>query len=293
MNQVSKLLIILQLFLSIMFMAFAAAVFQTNKSWKTAADENATQLQQAQTSLTNSQNERDRLVKEQSAALKAAEEQSATYLAQYNAAKTALDEVVGVDGGDVGELAKARIEANVAQAESKIATEEAAARVAEAKALREEAGKLRSQVDSLVADGRKKDDTILEQSRQLAAAISKDKVDQETIARLSTIIRVEGLNPRARIDPSGQVIAEGREPVELVNGKVLRTKRSGRLELVSISLGQDDAVEVGNRLHVYRGAKFLGDIILREVNSDSAVGVVDEKFRNGMIQRDDNVTSKL
>jgi hypothetical protein len=293
MNQVSKLLIIMQLFLSIMFMAFAAAVFQTNKSWKTAADKNAQDYQTAQTNLTNSQNERDRLVKENAAALKEAEDLAETYLAQRNAAKTSLEEVMGVDGGDVGELAKARIEATVAQAESKIATEEAAARVAEARALRDEVSKLRSQVDGLVSDGRKKDDTILEQSRQLATAISKDKVDQEAIARLSTIIRVNGLNPRAQIDPNGQIVAEGREPVELVNGKVLAIKRTGRLELVSISLGQDDAVEVGNRLHVYRGSKFVADIILRQVNSDGAVGVVDEKLRNGMIQRDDNVTSKL
>ncbi len=123
--------------------------------------------------------------------------------------------------------------------------------------------------------------------------MAKDKIDQEAIARLSTIIRFNGLNPRAKIDSTGQLVADGREPVELVQGKVLSAKRSGRLEFVSISLGQDDAVEVGNRLHIYRGEKFIADIILRQVDSDGAVGVVDEKLRNGMIQRDDNVTSKL
>jgi hypothetical protein len=144
-----------------------------------------------------------------------------------------------------------------------------------------------------VADGRTKDDRILELTRQMAAAVGKDKVDQSTIARLAAIIRLNGLDPRAKVDPNGDLVAEGREPIELIDGVVLSSKKNGRIEYVSVSVGQDDAVEVGNRLHIYRGKKFVADIILREVTSDGAVGTVDERLRNGTIRRGDNVTSRL
>lgn len=293
MNQVSKLLIVLQMFLSIMFMAFAAAVYQTGNNWKAEAQTNATALKTAQKNLADSQAKRDQIVEENRTKVKELEQQAQTYLAQYNNTKTRLDELLGTQGGDPGQLAKVLTERDVAQAETKVASDEAAARVAEANALRDVVRKLRSQVDTLVAEGRVKDDQNLELTRQNAAAVAKDKVDQSTIARLSKLIRLNGLDPRAKIDSNGELLAEGREPVEFVEGKVLSSKRNGRVEYVSISIGLDDAVEVGNRLHVYRGKKFIADIILREVNSDGAVGIVDEKLRNGTIQRDDNVTSRL
>ena len=277
MNQVSKLLIILQLFLSIMFMAFAAAVYQTGNNWKQLAGETAQSLDVARKSLNDSQNKRTQLLEEHRSEIKAIREESQTFQAQYNNTKTRLDELQGTEGGDPGQVAKILTERDVAQAN----------------ALRDEVRKLRSQVDTLVADGRTKDDRILELTRQMAAAVGKDKVDQSTIARLAAIIRLNGLDPRAKVDPNGDLVAEGREPIELIDGVVLSSKKNGRIEYVSVSVGQDDAVEVGNRLHIYRGKKFVADIILREVTSDGAVGTVDERLRNGTIRRGDNVTSRL
>lgn len=294
MNQVSKLLIVLQLVLSIMFMAFAAAVYTTGTNWKTVADKTDAQLKTAQASLADQQNKNDQLREENANQIKALEQESQSHLADANNYKTQLDELLGTDG-DPGQLAKVRTERDVAQAEAKVASEEAAARVAEANALRAENRKLSSQVDSLVTAGRQRDDENLELSRRVAAAISKDLVDQATIAKLSTLLRLNGVDPNTKVDASGELIAEGREPVEMVDGKVLSTRRnkSGSTEFVYVSLGQDDAVEVGNRLHIYRGRKFVADIILREVDTDGAVGIVDEKLRNGIIKRGDNVTSKL
>lgn len=293
MNQVSKLLIILQLFLSIMFMALAAAVYTTGNTWKQLAGETAQSLDVARKSLDDSQNKRAQLVQDHTSEIQTLREQSQTYLAELKNTKNQLDELNGTDGGDPGQLAKIRTERDVAQAETKVASDEAAARTAEANALRDELRKSRSQVDSLVGDGRNKDDRILELTRQMAAATSKDKADQAEIARLFAIIRLNGLNPRAKIDPNGELVAEGREPIELINGVVLSSKKTGRIEYVSVSVGQDDAVEVGNVLHIYRGKKFIADIILREVTSDGAVGTVNERLRNGTIRRGDNVTSRL
>lgn len=294
MNQVSKLLILLQLFLSIMFMAFAAAVYQAGTNWKKSAAESSEALQVSQKSLTDSQNAREDMKKEHNAAIKAIEQERDAYLAQYNNERDKVSEDRGKDG-QPGRLAKALTERDVAQAEAKIATDEAAARVTENNQLREENRKLRGQVDSQVAQGRTKDDKILELEREKTAAISKDKADQAEIGRLAALVRLNGINPKGRIDATGALLADGREPIELVNGKVLSTKRSqsGSTEFVYVSLGQDDAVRIGNKLHIYRGSKFIADIKLIDVKTDGAVGIVNEKMRNGIIRRDDNVTSKL
>ncbi len=294
MNQVSKLLIVLQMFLSLMFMAFAAAVYSTEMNWKKAADEAQASVAQTQALLTSEQEKNDQLKQDHTTVVAELRLQAETNLAQANDFKRRLDEVLGTEG-DPGQLAKVRTERDVAQAEARVASEEAAARVAEATALRDEVRKLRSQVDTLVTEARTRDDKVLELTRQMTAAIRKDKVDQSTIARLTNLLIANGLDPKARVDASGRMIAEGREPLEHVTGKVLSARRnsSGSTEFVQVSLGQDDGVEVGNRLHIYRGRKFIADVILREVGADEAVGIVDENLRNGMIQRGDNVTSKL
>ena len=63
--------------------------------------------------------------------------------------------------------------------------------------------------------------------------------------------------------------------------------------LVEISLGSDDGLKKGHVLQVYRGNQYLGQIILREVNSDKSVGDIDKKLQRGRMRKDDNVTTKL
>ncbi len=63
--------------------------------------------------------------------------------------------------------------------------------------------------------------------------------------------------------------------------------------LVEVSLGADDGLKRGHTLQVYRGTKYLGEIILRQVNPDKSVGEIDKKMQRGRMQKDDNVTTKL
>jgi hypothetical protein len=46
-------------------------------------------------------------------------------------------------------------------------------------------------------------------------------------------------------------------------------------------------------LQVYRGNQYLGQIIIRELEPDRAVGQIDKKMQRGRITKGDNVTTKL
>lgn len=63
--------------------------------------------------------------------------------------------------------------------------------------------------------------------------------------------------------------------------------------LVEVSLGSDDGLKRGHVLQVYRGTQYLGQITLRQVGPDKAVGDIDKKLQRGRIKKDDNVTTKL
>ena len=93
----------------------------------------------------------------------------------------------------------------------------------------------------------------------------------------------------------------GQQPPPVVEGVVMDARKSARqgTEFVEISLGSDDGLAKGHSLFVYRGAnggdrgKYLGKIEIVYVTPDKAVGTVVERAKNGVIQKGDNVTSKL
>jgi len=63
--------------------------------------------------------------------------------------------------------------------------------------------------------------------------------------------------------------------------------------MVEISLGSDDGLNVGNTLDVFRGNTYLGRIIIRETDPDRAVGEIIRDSRRGLIKKGDYVSTKL
>ncbi len=91
------------------------------------------------------------------------------------------------------------------------------------------------------------------------------------------------------------MIAETTPPPPL-EGRVVDyvKEKKGNTELVEVSLGSDDGLSVGHTMTVYnREGRYLGQIRLTLVNADKAVGIVTLKEKNTVIQKGDNVTTKL
>ena len=92
-------------------------------------------------------------------------------------------------------------------------------------------------------------------------------------------------------------------PPPNVHGVVMDARKSKKqrgVEYVEISIGSDDGLLEGHSLYVFRSAvdnkgkaKFLGRIEIVLLTPDRAVGTVVGKAKNGVIQKGDNVTTRL
>ena len=313
MTFVGKVLVVVQVFLSLCFMAFAGAVFTVQQDWKAAYEKKVTELQAKNTEL----QERDGQIaylNRDLAASQAIEEDIQTYLDQLDQFVTGLpgEEQIKTQvrmlaiRAQRAEADKAMLEGQVAQLEkqnmetkqSYEKLETANAKVAqEAKERAQEVAILRTANKDLNSQVAVYQDRVFNLEDQLfnlqtdaRSAAEKQMSLLTTVASLRDVIRKEGIDVE-------QAAAKD-EPPPLVSGRVLATKSAGRdgAELVEISLGSDDGLSEGHQLEVFSlngKGKYLGQIKVVYVAEDRAVGEVILKSRNGVIQRGDNVTTRL
>lgn len=288
MSFLGKLLVGLQLFLSIVFLIFAGAVFSTQKNWKAAKEV-------VDGNLTTLRKEKEQ-VDQDFAAYKARVEDS------LKSETKRADDAQAQVGLLKSQVAATDVELVAAKTERDEQRELVKVSVEEARQRREEALLQRGINNDLQKLLNEKQDRVIaledvKFNLQVAEKALQDKHAKllNDFALREKIIAANGLST----DP--QTVAGLQTPPPAVDGEVLETKRAGRSgsDLVEISIGSDDGLSEGHRLSVYRSqqgdraAKFLGDIKLVYVTADRAVGVVILAAKNGRIERGDNVTSKL
>ena len=62
---------------------------------------------------------------------------------------------------------------------------------------------------------------------------------------------------------------------------------------MQITIGSDDKIHEGMVLTVYREDNYICRARVIEVYPDTAICMVEEKTRNGIVEQGDNVTTKL
>lgn len=287
MTFVGKVLVVVQLVLSVCFMAFAAAVYTGQNNWMAKHDalKESTDKQQVQLSndLENIKSENADLVKQANDANSKAE----TLQAQV---ETLTQQVAST----TAEL-KVERDANIKEQAVSVRYEtEAEFRDSEAKSQRDRNDSLLDARGELVKQVQKLEDEKFNREEEIKRLIAKHNSVLLVNRAYEKVIRANGLStdPRDYEDETA--------PPPSVQGLVLETRRGKRsgTEFIEISLGSDDGLLEGHELHVYRsaedGSKYLGKISIVHVAADKAVGTVTgPRVRNGSIQRGDNVTTKL
>lgn len=285
MTFVGKILVVLQLVLSICFMAFAGAVYSTQTNWRQKAEDN----------------QKDADSQRQMASQAAAELETTknTLGAQVN---TLTQEKAVADGkiAQIGdqlqrtqqELQDARTAVDRQTAVANLAEEQATFRQEETLRQRERNERLQVQINELLTNVRGLEDSLFAKNLAIEAMEGRQqKLIAENAERRQMIISLGGsLN---RDDYVG--LDKQADPPPTVTGEILATQTSptSRTEFVEVSLGSDDGFKKGDELFVYRGADFLGKVTLTDMHPDRAVGKVTQRVRNGTIQKGDNVTPKL
>ena len=285
MTFVGKVLVFVQLTLSLLFMAFAGAVYSVHNDWKSNYEKTKTQLATAQTDLQNERQGHETTKTDLQTQLETARQEAETQAATARALEARVAELDN-------RVASLTTERNQLQASARIAEKESLARREESMKLRDQNRVLHASLNEADAKVRNLEDQVYNKDLAIAQMDTKHKGILEQMAQLERIIRLNNLDT----DPT---IYQGlQDPPPDVTGLVLnkRPGQTGRSDLVEISLGSDDGLSRGHSLYVYRNqgeGKYLGRINIVYVEPDRAVGAVMEKSRNGVIEKGDHVTSKL
>lgn len=287
MTFVGKILIILQLTLSVSFLAFAAAVYTAERNWRDAHGEVSAELaaarQQAQGDAEAASVRTTQLENELAATtnrLALTDEKLADAEANTERVQVELDEV------------RTALERQTSL--TTLAQEQAAAAENNAARVRALNSELQSVKAELLGRNRKLDDQLYALQRRAEAMREKQLETLSQKADLTAILTANGLS--TDLDDYPEL---DRTPPPTVEGRVLtvaKPQRRGASEFVQISLGSDDGLSRGDELFVYSeegDGQYLGKIVLVEVEADLAVGRVVSKSKNGVIAEGQSVTTKL
>lgn len=282
MTWVGKLLVVLHLVLSIMFMALAGAVFNAHTNWKKSQEQ----------ALKNYQSEQGK-ARTLDTELQAARTEAAQKIAALEGQVTQLTgERTNLQAAVTGLEAESKqlkvaldAERNLAQNNST----EAGERVRESQLLRAQNADLFKSRGEMVARIRDMEDKLFGQDVQIQQLNEKHEKTLRDNAKMREFLASNGLPT----DTREMLVREQAAPI--VRGLVneVRKAEKGNLEYVEISLGSNDGLVRGHRATLYRGDQFLGRIRLVSVERDRAVGTIEEKAKNAIIEKGDNVTTKF
>lgn len=289
MHFVGKILVILQLVLSILFMAFAGVVYHAHMNWR---DDALKQKKLVADKTSEQQKERQdfqNLKTEMETKLKAAQEKAAGADAENR--------------GLIAEVARLKKENSDIAVARKTAAEQATVAGDETAARVEESTNLRSlnHILSLARDADLIERTKLEdQVRGLQLDLDTAKLKNKDLVGKVSILQ-QALEAAGITADVTELASRGSPPprVEGIVEAMIPPKRAGASELVEISLGSDQGLKKGHEMTIYRDGqkgkvpRYLARIVIVKTTPDKAVGQVIENSRNGVIQKGDNVSTKL
>ena len=280
MTFVGKLLVIIQLVLSICFMVLAGAVFTRHMTWMQVTVDNGI------ADYNKLEAEKNKIIKDLEAVVAQVKNDATDAKAELRLAQNEIEnQKILID--------TQKTELNTQQALATISGDEAKIRREEALSGRRINEQLNTALNNQNQRVRQLEDELF--NREVGAKSLEEKYNT-LLPQLATLRKVLVAN---QLDPDPNKYARKLAPPPLVMGRVLDTKQSGRgtsRQLIEVSIGSDDGLTEGNMLYVYRVGeqnKYLGQIKLELVTPDRAVGVVVGPEKNGVIEREDYVTTKL
>ncbi len=282
MSFVGKLLVVLQVVLSICFMAFAGAVYSTHKSWKLAHTQTTKELDSTRTRLRDTEQQLDTANADHKTEVDALTKERDTLIAENNQLKNENTQHLGrIDDHDR--------HMTVAQEQARLALVQSQNR-------NNEALLLRSQIKTLTES--RHDELHVRMGLQTALKVEQEKVAALNMAnkeRLRDIALFRKALRNAGVSADLEVLKAQLEPPQTVDGEVqsITLTSRGTPDLLQISIGRDDGLVKGHRLYVYRGGKYLGEIEVVRTSPDIAVAKVTKPEKTGVIKEGDSVTTKL
>jgi len=283
MNAVGKMLVVLQLCLSLLFVCFAGATYSLQGQWKEKTEAAEKKVADLNRSSQSSLSEHERELSDANIARANAERERDEFRSQIGAAEERANTADAL-------LAEVRQERDKAIAENLLAADEAKARRTEATDARKQITSLTSALAEHLEEIRSKENELVESKAQLRSYQASEKQNLRQLARFSELLRFN------KINPNDSITGDVPELAEKVDGLIIdRLQSKDRTqEFVRLTIGSNDGVKKDMILHVYRKDTYVCEIRIIDVDVNTAAALVVEKSRNSTaVKRGDYVTTQL
>jgi hypothetical protein len=281
MTFVGKILVVVIMAFSLLFLGITSVVFTTERNWRDARTEAIKKIDELKRKTEASVAERESARKElenAKAAHEAAEKQLADRI-------SALDGQLKQAFDDNTQNKMALVKA----VQSARTAEELSAELRkETDLLRQQKSEVEKQANEYKLKQTELNDQIRDLARNLGSATNSGNDLRDRVARLQTLLRSKGLS-----DDISQI--RGIENAPPVRGAVLRV--NPRNDQIEISIGSDDGLVVGHELFLYRTLprpEYLGKVRITDVDPDQAVArVINHTVQGRKIKEGDIVSSTI
>ncbi len=282
MTFVGKILVILIMGFSLVFLGISTVVFSTASNWKDKSTKQAGEIQKTQGQLRDAQAK----VTDAEGKLDTAKKEHTKTIGERDTRVADLQKQVG---DAEGEMTQARTQLEVAQKNAQVSLAEATARKGQIDVLNETLGKAQKQANEFSIQNIELTDQKRILEREKATAEQNARSLRDSNARMTAFLRQKNIPMENidRLDPNSV-------PPN-VEGKVVALNSTRRS--MEISIGSDDGLKVAQELYVFRiqpRAEYIGKVKIVSVYPDKAVAEIIGKTVNGkQVQENDIVSSTL
>lgn len=295
MNLFGKILIMLNLLMSLVFMGFAVAVYSTHKNWKEVVTLDKATAQATgkkvglQFQLDDSKAINAQLEEKLLALQKEIKQELAMRNARLQVLETEKENLTKQVETKTLEIEQVTADKKITSAAIESLTIESGKKSAEIQALSDEIDRFRGELQSLF-------DKLLVSTDQVAKTQSElDRANAQAKVLVGQLSNYKKALSKLGVDNPITVASLGSPPPK-IDGIVRASTPDG---LVEISLGADDGLMRGHTLEVYRegatpnATKYLGRIEILSTKADISVGKVLQQYRRGTIEKDDRVATRF
>jgi predicted nucleic acid-binding Zn-ribbon protein len=283
MTFVGKILVIVLMVFSILFLALSAVVFTTTANWREQTEEQKKKAGELQRELTDAKAAIDNRTKDLADAQAAHKAQVAQLEAQKADLATQATTLQR-------EIADARTKLEVALKNMQAAQQEAEVRANESTQLRELLAAVQKQANEFKERQRELKDEIYELRRYNEDAARKNDDLRKRVAGLVQLLRSHNIEAN-----TATTSTPGREaPPASLRGTV--TAVSADNTIAEINLGSDEGLLVGHRLKIYHTQprpEYLGELEVLTVESDRSAGRITSHVLGKKVKEGDRVAPQV
>ena len=281
MTFVGKILVIVIMAFSLLFLGISTVVFTQSKNWMTATRDEQKKVDELKKKLQDAQAVSD-------AAKKGLEDAKAAFAAETKTLTSRLAALDDQNKQSLDALTQARKDVVTFEETAKSTLQEVSAKRDQTNLLRQQLSAVEKQANEFKLRQAELNDRIRELERILESATKNNSDLREKVAKFSTLLRQNGLS-----DDIAQI--KGLETPPPVVGEVKRIDSTNRR--LEITIGSDDGLVVGHELYIFRTKprpEYIGKATIVTVEPDQSVlKVVGTTYQGKKIKEGDVVSSTI